>query len=519
MTELDDVVAEMAQRVAEAEERVNRAWWELSLTSSDEAAKEKNEAEVALREIFADGDAFAVLSAAHGKPPADPMLARQAERLFLSALTEQIPSDLRRQMVELSTEIEAAFNSYRGSVDGGSVSDNEIDDVLRKSGDETQRKAYWEASKEVGAEVASRIRRLASLRNRAAAELGHRDYRSLMLTTQEFDPVWLDRMLDEIEGATREPFVRWKAGLDDALSARFGTNELRPWHYGDRFFQEAPTEAGIDLDPLFEGADLAALTAATYCDIDIPVDDALARSDLLPRDGKSQHAFCIHIDRRGDVRVLSNNTPGERWMETMLHEFGHAAYDLYHDASLPFLLREPAHIFVTEGVAMLFGRLVHDAPWLRHYAGVAEGEADRVSEGAAAARRAALLVFARWGLVMARFEQRLYSDPFDPGLDDLWWDLVESLQRVRRPDGRSAPDWAAKIHLAVAPVYYHNYLLGELFASQLSQAAGPLAGRPEAGRFLRDRVFSPGCLPRWDRLCADALDAPLSVTAWAEELV
>ncbi len=33
-----------------------------------------------------------------------------------------------------------------------------------------------------------------------------------------------------------------------------------------------------------------------------------------------------------------------------------------------------------------------------------------------------------------------------------------------------APDWAAKIHMTGAPVYYHNYLLGELIASQLAAA-------------------------------------------------
>ena len=41
---------------------------------------------------------------------------------------------------------------------------------------------------------------------------------------------------------------------------------------------------------------------------------------------------------------------------------------------------------------------------------------------------------------------------------------------VRRPEGRYAPDYASKIHIVVAPVYYHNYALGELFASQVHHA-------------------------------------------------
>ena len=75
-------------------------------------------------------------------------------------------------------------------------------------------------------------------------------------------------------------------------------------------------------------------------------------------------------------------------------------------------------------------------------------------------------MFARWVQVMVRFERALYADP-ERDLDRLWWDLVERYQRVKRPEGRRAPDWAAKIHLATAPVYYHAYLMGECTASQL----------------------------------------------------
>ena len=97
---------------------------------------------------------------------------------------------------------------------------------------------------------------------------------------------------------------------------------------------------------------------------------------------------------------------------------------------------------------------------------------------------------------MTNFERGLYADP-DADLDTLWWDLVERYQLVHRPDGRHAPDWAAKIHLAAAPVYYQNYLYGELFASQLDATlatrAGGLVDRRRGRRApRRDDVFAPG---------------------------
>src|SRR5207249_1821095 len=77
--------------------------------------------------------------------------------------------------------------------------------------------------------------------------------------------------------------------------------------------------------------------------------------------------------------------------------------------------------------------------------------------------RAQLLVQTRWELVMCAMERELYRDPAQD-LDARWWDLVERYQWVKRPEDRRGPDWASKIHFSVAPVYYQNYLLGEIMA-------------------------------------------------------
>jgi peptidyl-dipeptidase A len=131
--------------------------------------------------------------------------------------------------------------------------------------------------------------------------------------------------------------------------------------------------------------------------------------------------------------------------------------------------------------------------------------------------RTGQLVFARWCLVMVHFERALYAHP-GRDLAGTWWDLVESLQGVRRPEGRTAPDWASKIHLAVVPVYYQSYLLGELLASQLDQAvrehAGGFVGRPAAGTFLAERVFAPGATLPWRDLVAAATGRPLGPAAF-----
>src|SRR5262249_22607122 len=156
----------------------------------------------------------------------------------------------------------------------------------------------------------------------------------------------------------------------------------------------------------------------------LDVRTVLDNSDLYARDGKSQHAFCIDMDREGDVRVLCNVEPNERWMDTMLHEFGHAIYDRETDMALPWLLRGPAHSLTTEGLERLRPRPPRDPIWPTEGAGGAPAAVGELSERRALARRIALLVFARWVLVMTTFERALYDDP-ERDLDTLWWDLVE----------------------------------------------------------------------------------------------
>jgi peptidyl-dipeptidase A len=99
---------------------------------------------------------------------------------------------------------------------------------------------------------------------------------------------------------------------------------------------------------------------------------------------------------------------------------------------------------------------------------------------------------------------------------------VRRHQGVSPPEGRSAPDWAAKIHIAVSPVYYHTYLYGSIVALQLNEAleaqVGTVVDNPAVGSFLRERYFGRGESIRWDGLVADATGTPFAVGALQREL-
>jgi len=520
-----DLVADLEARLRPLELELAEAWWQSNTRSSPEADARRTDAELARRELLADPDAFAEIRAVRATADggADDDVRRRLDLLHDAFVPNQVPAELRRATVELETRVESTFNNFRGTIDGERVDDNAILEILRASDDVDERRAAWEASKQIGRESAENVRDLARLRNRAARELGYRDHFALALATGELDEGRLFATLGDVDRATEAPFSHWKGALDVALADRFGcgVDDLRPWHLDDPFFQDPPAAGAVGLDHLFEDADLEVLTLRTYDGLGLDLRPVLAHSDLYARDGKSQHAFCIDIDREGDVRVLCNVEPSERWMETMLHEFGHATYDRECDRSLPWLLRTAGHALTTEGIAMLFGRLTRDPQWLTDVAGVDAATVDGLVAQLASARRAGLLVFARWVLVMTTFERQLYADP-DADLDTFWWDLVERYQQLHRPDGRAEPDWAAKIHLAAAPVYYQNYLYGELFASQLDATlaarAGGLVDQHDAGSLLTREVFAPGASMRWDELVARATGEPLSATHLARQL-
>jgi peptidyl-dipeptidase A len=203
-------------------------------------------------------------------------------------------------------------------------------------------------------------------------------------------------------------------------------------------------------------------------------------------------------------------------MSTMLHEFGHAVYDKYNDRSLPFLLRTPAHTLSTEAIAMLNGRMSKNPEWLMKIAGLSEQSAKRLSTTAFKTLRSEMLIFLRWAITLVRFERNLYRSGGE-NLNKLWWKYVERFQKVTPPPNRDQADWASKNHLATAPVYYQNYVLGELMASQLLRyihreiaKSESYVGNPEVGSFLVEKIFRPGARYDWNTLLKRATGEELN---------
>jgi peptidyl-dipeptidase A len=514
----------------------NRAWWDANISGKDEDFKKKEDAQNKIDAALAEKGPFETIKALKKEKDAgtitDRLVARQVELLYLQYLEKQVEPSLLKKLTNKSNAVEQGFNVYRATVNGQELTDSKVRNILKTATDTSTRKEVWEASKGVGAKVESDLKELVTLRNQAAKELGFANFHAMSLYLNEQNGKDLIALFDDLDRLTKEPFDRAKAEIDAKLSKMYGVapNELMPWHYHDPFFQESPAVFDADIDSPFKSADIPALCRTFYAGIGTPVDRVLTRSDLYEKKGKSPHAFCTDIDRKGDVRVLGNIVPNEYWMGTMLHELGHSVYSTNNGdipQSLPYVLRMESHILTTEGVAMQMQKFSKSRPWLEKM-GVKVADGEKFDLAASKVLRNELLIFSRWCQVMLRFEKGMYEDP-KQDLNALWWDLVQKYQGLKKPAGRNAPDYASKIHICTAPVYYHNYMMGQLFASQVHHALCKdlypgtktndviYIGDKKVGKWMTEKVYAVGRTLSWNDLLKYATGAGLNPEAFAKD--
>jgi peptidyl-dipeptidase A len=519
------LVNDRVESISSLNRAINLATWHADTTGDAERRRMATEARKRLAELLSDPDDYRVLREAQQAQSeqaetanrVDPLLAREVSVLTrMYARNQMTPEEIAEQ-TDLQAEITDIFVHFRADLDGRPASENDINQVLAEERDNLRRRKAWEASKQIGREAAPKVVELVEARNRAARRMGYRDYYSMSLANDELDETWMFALSDSLAAKTDAVFASEKARLDRSLAAKFRVEpeQIGPWHYSDPFFQRAPADGSVDLDPVFRGKDLPGLACRFYDGIGMDVGDILSRSDLYERPGKYQHAYCEDMDREGDIRIICNLRDNHDWMSTLLHELGHGVYFKYIDPHLPYLLHEHAHLLTTEAVAMVMGDQTYDARWLTEIAGVNEARARELEAAAARASALESLIFIRWCLVMINFERALYANP-RRNLNALWWQTVSRYQMVRPPAGRNEPDWAAKIHMALYPVYYQNYMLGQLLSMQIQSAitrrfgTNSFTGMPEAGQWLIDSVLGPGAKWHWNEMIRRSTGSGLS---------
>ena len=532
--ELTDFIKKHDSVLIPLYKKATLASWDAAISGKPEDFKKAEKLNLELTALYSDKEKLKKLQEIKiSGLITDSLLLRELDILYRSFLMAKADTAKLNALVRMASVIEQKYGNFRTEVRGKKLTDNDVEEILRSSKDVKYQQEVWEAQKKIGTIVEEDIKKLVKMRNEVAKDLGFRNYHDMSLTLSDQDPREVSKIFNELDSLTKGVFTKVKGDIDNYFVRYYGMkskDELMPWNYQNRFFQEAPKIYDVDLDKYYQGKDLTRLTSIYYDGIGLPVDDMMKKSDLFEKQGKNQHAFCTDIDNEGDVRVLCNVKSNQYWMNTLLHEFGHAAYDKNIPTALPFILRDPAHTFTTEAIAMMFGRFSSNPQWIKDNAGITEEEKMKIAEACFKTFRLDQLVFSRWAQVMYRFEKGMYENP-DQDLNKLWWDLVEKYQQMKRPEGRNEPDWATKIHIATYPCYYHNYLLGELLASQLYYYIvsnviksndfkfQSFTGKKEVGTYLREQVFMPGSKWYWNEMIEKATGEKLTAKYYAKQFV
>jgi hypothetical protein len=243
-------------------------------------------------------------------------------------------------------------------------------------------------------------------------------------TFEALSGIDLRALAAECERFLRETESTWAEVHGDAVKKQLGIRPGEATRADALALMRAPR-----FDPYFPAGEMEAAVRRQVTEMGAsPVADGHIIYDLAPRPGKRSRAFCAPVRVPREVYLVLLPHGGATDYRTLLHELGHALHFGYMRDDLPFEYRWLGDNSITEGYAMLFDHLLHDAGWLQRYSALGGG---RIGEY----RRAAAfeeLQFLRRYCAKLLYELRLYGgDMAWSSLPDAYVDILSGATTFR----------------------------------------------------------------------------------------
>lgn len=489
----------------------------------------------------------------------DVRTTRQLDRILLMPYGAEGPMTkpaLVAARIEAETRQSSLLNGFVFKVAGKPVTANDIDQTLSTSKDLLERKAWWEASKEIGTGLKPGLLKLRDLRNEVARELGHPDYFSLQVKRYDLSADEMMAYNRKFRAELEPLYKQLHTWVKHELARRYQqpVPKKLPAHWINNRWSQNWTGFvdGVDFDPFLNAwtpERIVRSAEAFYVGLGFPALPASfwEKSDLYPvKPGdprkKNAHASCWHLDLGSDIRSLMSVEPNYQWFETAHHELGHGYYFIaYSRPEVPPLLRDGANPSFHEGIGELISLATRQVPYLKS-AGVlpADYKADQMQVLLNDALEVAI-PFMFWACgTMPEWEHAFYAKdlPADQ-LNARWWQLVGDIQGVEPPSPRGEQfcDPASKTHINDNPAYYYSYGWATVFKFQLHDHIcrtilkqdprnANYAQNKEVGAFLQG-ILRKGASEDWRKVLKDATGEDLStramkdyfapLTAWLEQ--
>jgi peptidyl-dipeptidase A len=471
---------------------------------------------------------------------------RELNQILLNAAEYPMTNPLLvGRRIQAETRLVSAMNSFQFKYKGKPITANQIDDLLTRSTDLNERKAVWEASKEIGAPLRDHLAVLQHLRNGVAGELNYPDYFSLEVASYGMTTGEMLKMNDQFMNDLRPLYLQLHTWVKYKLAEKYHQpvpNKIPAHWLNNRWAQNwTGIVESANIDPYFKGktAEWIAKTAEDfYLGLGLkPLPPTFwVKSDLYPVPPgnprkKNTHASCWHIDLENDIRSLQNIEPNSEWFYAAHHELGHGHYfESYTRPEVPPLLRIGPNPGFHEGIGELAALASSQVPYLKAKgilpADFKEDQTQFLLDDALS--RSVPFIFFASG-TMTHWEADVYAHHLDNDeWNERWWEYVSKYQGVEPPDNRTEPqaDYASKTHINDTPAYYYNYAVATVLKFQLNDYIARqilhqppqscnYAGNKEVGTWLYN-IMKKGDTEDWRKVLKDATGEDLSTRAMVE---
>jgi peptidyl-dipeptidase A len=477
----------------------------------------------------------------------DPIQTRRLEIMQFNAADapQTMPDVVRERLVAENAQLEQLYG-FQFSLNGKPVTPNDIDDILQTSTDLAQRRAAWDASKEVGRAVKPGMVKLRDLRNRGVKSMGYPDFFAYQVSDYGMSADEMlhltDTMLVQLRPLYRELHTwaryelarRYHQPVPEMLPA-----DWLPNRWGQSWEDLVHVE-GLNADSAIRTHDAEWVVRQgekfyVSLGFDTLPTSFWKNSSLyaLPADApykKNTHASAWNLDLDKDIRSLMSVEPNSEWYGTVHHELGHIySYRAYTRPEIPLLLRAGANRAYHEGI----GTMMQIAAGQRRFLvdrGLAPPNAkvDLIAEQLKEALN--LVVVMPFGAgVMTHWEHDLYANelPADQ-FNARWWEYVKKYQGIVPPSPRDESwcDACTKTHITDDPAQYYDYALSTALLVQLHLHIArdilhqdphdtDYYGSKATGDFLRTLMKSGASRP-WRDVLRETTGRPLDAQAMVE---
>ena len=454
--------------------------------------------------------------------------------------TEGAAAELNR----ISTDLQSQYGRGRGTMNGETLTGNEIEARMGTVRDPEDLKEMWTSwNTNVGAPMRPQYARLVEIANAGARELGFADTGAMWRSNYDMPPdefaALTERLWNEVRPLYEEIHCFTRAGLNRTYGDQVQpeTGPIRADLLGNLWAQEwgnvyevvAPRGASgnppYDLTELLERADytperIVRQGESFFSSLGFaPLPQSFWERSMItqPRDREVIcHASAWDVDNVDDLRIKMCTRVNADDFITVHHELGHNYYQRAYNQQ-PFLYLNSANDGFHEAIGDMIALSV-TPEYLVQIGLLQENRLPTPEQDRALLLRQALdkIAFLPFGLMIDRYRWGIFSGQITPDRYQAAWDEMRlQYQGIVPPVERTEQhfDAAAKYHVP-ASVPYTRYFLARILQFQFYKAAcdiagwqGPLHrcsfyGNREVGRRLNE-MLAMGASRPWP----DALEA------------